>query len=412
MRSGKKVFRTEIIRVRKSDHISSLCHASKNLYNSALYLVRQALFKQKRRLRYPELDKLLKKDEDYRSLPAATAQHVLKQVDHNMLSFFRSAKEYSKHAEKFLGRPRLPHYLKKNGENILFFTNRQCHIRNCMLIFPHKVDLSIKTRFSSLEIREVRIVPKGTAYNIEIVYTKIIKPPVSESGSNRVLGIDLGVRNLVTIANSVSSEGIAVRAGAISSINEYFNKRLAFLRSIQDRQHLVGKGIGKLYDTRNGKIYDLMHKLSGAIVEYAISLRIDTIVIGNNPRWKNRVDLGSKNNRSFVQIPFQRMILMIRYKAEETGIRVIVIEEDHTSKCSFIDRESVEHHEKYQGKRISRGLFRSKDGTLIHADLNAAYNIIARAIPEAFADGIEGIGLYPRGLSIAEMIAPKNVTRA
>jgi putative transposase len=46
-------------------------------------------------------------------------------------------------------------------------------------------------------------------------------------------------------------------------------------------------------------------------------------------------------------------------------------------------------------------------GILIHSDLNAVYNIIKKAIPEAFANGIEGIGLYPRSLSIRQMITSK-----
>ena len=41
-----------------------------------------------------------------------------------------------------------------------------------------------------------------------------------------------------------------------------------------------------------------------------------------------------------------------------------------------------------------RGLFKSARGT-INADVNAAYNIIRKAIPEAFADGIESVGLHP-----------------
>jgi len=51
---------------------------------------------------------------------------------------------------------------------------------------------------------------------------------------------------------------------------------------------------------------------------------------------------------------------------------------------------------------MSRGIFQSSDGTLIHADLNAAYNVIKKVIPEAFADGKERIGLYPRSSSIPE----------
>ena len=90
----------------------------------------------------------------------------------------------------------------------------------------------------------------------------------------------------------------------------------------------------------------------------------------------------------------------IRYKAEEKGITTIDNDESHTSKCSFLDLESIEHHEEYIGRRIKRGLFRASDGRIINADLNAAYNIIKKAIPDAFAKGIEGLGMAPRRLSV------------
>ncbi|MDF2955095.1 MAG: Transposase [Candidatus Alkanophagales archaeon MCA70_species_2] len=83
----------------------------------------------------------------------------------------------------------------------------------------------------------------------------------------------------------------------------------------------------------------------------------------------------------------------IKYKAEERGVEVIVVEEDHTSKCSFLDGEPIEHRD-YIGGR-NRGLFKSARGVIINADVNGAYNIIRKAIPEAFADGIEGVGLHP-----------------
>ncbi|MCL4326076.1 MAG: hypothetical protein M1481_04560 [Candidatus Thermoplasmatota archaeon] len=57
------------------------------------------------------------------------------------------------------------------------------------------------------------------------------------------------------------------------------------------------------------------------------------------------------------------------------------------SKCSFLDNESVEHHDTYIGKRIGRGVFLSANGTRINAYLNASYNIIKKALPEAFATG-------------------------
>ena len=119
--------------------------------------------------------------------------------------------------------------------------------------------------------------------------------------------------------------------------------------------------------------------------------------------------MGKKNNQDFVQIPFNTLINQIYYKGQEYGINVIKQEESYTSKCSFLDNESIEKHETYLGKRIKRGVFKSSNGKLIHADLQASYNIIKKAIPEAFANGIEGIGLYPGSLSIKDMITSKEV---
>jgi putative transposase len=120
------------------------------------------------------------------------------------------------------------------------------------------------------------------------------------------------------------------------------------------------------------------------------------------PPFTQNADIGKRNNQNFVQLPFNKLIGQIKYKAEELGINAIIQNESHTSKCSILDKESIEHHDAYIGKRIKRGMFRSANGTLIHADLNAVYNIIRKAVPEAFADGIEGIGLYPISLSIPE----------
>jgi hypothetical protein len=34
-------------------------------------------------------------------------------------------------------------------------------------------------------------------------------------------------------------------------------------------------------------------------------------------------------------------------------------------------------------------------GILINVDVNGSYNIIRKAVPNAFANGIEGVGLHP-----------------
>ncbi len=157
--------------------------------------------------------------------------------------------------------------------------------------------------------------------------------------------------------------------------------------------------MSRLNNKRNSKIKDGMHKLSKFIIDYCVRNDIETISIGHNNNWKQKVDLGTKTNQNFVTIPFNTLTQMIEYKAEEQGIMVKTPMEDHTSKCSFLDNEPICHHEQYKGQRFTRGLFKSSKGLIINSDVNGAYNIICRSDPKAFADGVGGCGLHPISLN-------------
>ena len=385
------VIRTEQIWIKGDENIQNLCYISKNLYNEANYIVRHEFFKTKRWIRYNELYKLLKRSENYRKLPAQTAQQILKIVDRIWKSFFNAMNAWKEKPERFNEMPRPPKYKKKNGIFMLVFTNQQVKIKEGQLIFPKVVGLKLNTRIKE-GIREVRIIPKGVGYVVEVVYEKEVN--VMKKERNRVAGIDLGVRNLITIANNIGEEPIVVKGGVAKSINQFFNKERARLQRIYAKQGIKkSKRLKKLSVKRERKLRDFFHKVSKFVAEWCASHNIGRLVIGYNKEWKQEVNLGKRNNQNFVQIPFWTLIQQIKYKAEERGIEVIIVEEDHTSKCSFLDDEQIEHRD-YIGKR-EKGLFRSAMGIIINADVNAAYNIIRKAIPEAFADGIEGVGLHP-----------------
>lgn len=52
------------------------------------------------------------------------------------------------------------------------------------------------------------------------------------------------------------------------------------------------------------------------------------------------------------------------------------------------------------GRSVNRGLFRSKNGPLINADLNGAYNILRKVFLKAISvDGIGGICEHPCSLN-------------
>ncbi len=352
----------------------------------------------------------MKTSENYKSINAQTAQQILKILDRSWNSFFKAIKEYAKHPEKFLGRPKLPGYKAKDGEYLLVFTNQQVKIDNGYIIFPKNLGIeNVKTRLEDdTKISEARIIPKGTGYVLEIVYEKKAEP--LNLDKDRIVGIDFGLRNIVTMSNNIGEQPIVIKGGVLKSMNQYYNKRKAELQSIYDRQGIkTGTAERKLTEKRNRKIKDVMHKISRYIINWCIDHNVGTIFLGHNDNWKQEAELGKRNNQNFVSIPYYLLTHDIQYKGEEIGNTVKLQEESHTSKCSFLDNEPIEHHEKYMGKRIKRGIFRSAKGILINADVNGSLNIIRKAVSKAFpqgnADGIEGVGLHPKRANIKMILS-------
>lgn len=395
--------RTERIWTDANDDIDGLCHLTKNLYNEGNYIIRQEFFKNGLWTRYDDLNTMLKQSENYRSLNAQSAQQTLRLLDKDRKSFFKSIKDWKVNPEKYKERPRIPRYKKKDGKHILIFTNQQAKIKNNILRLPKKIRLEIKTRLNNVKLSEVRVIPKGVGYVVEIVYEKKQKKKYNLD-KKRIAGIDLGGKNLITMGNNIGVQPIVVKGGILQSINQYFNKEKARIQSVYDLQKIKqGNQMKKLFVIRERKIHDNFHKISKYIVKWCIANNIGTLVIGHNDDWKQNINIGKRNNQSFVSIPFHKLTHQVQYKSEEVGIDVIIKNEDHTSKCSFLDDESIEHHNNYMGKRISRGLFKSAKGIIINVDVQGSYNIIKKAIPKAFADGIEGVHLHPKKVSPIEI---------
>ncbi len=388
------VLLAERIQVKKSPALSSLCHRAKNLYNLANYNVRQELFIVGDVLTYYDLCFMLRGQPAYQALPAQTAQQVLRQVATAWHSFFAACRAYRQDQGKFHGAPRPPRYKPRNGESLAAFTSQQCHVRDGWLHFPKKAGLRpVRTRVALYH--QVRVVPKGGYYVIEVVHD--VAPVDLGLDRRRALGIDLGVTNLVTAANNVGLPPFAIKGGPAKSANQFYNKRLAMLRSAAKRANgsNTTRCIELLHRARANKLSHVFHNASRVVVNFCARHGIGTIAIGYNPGWKQGCCLGSVGNQKFVHLPFHQLVQQVQYKAALLGITVVLVPEGYTSRCSFLDGETVERHARYAGRRVRRGLFRSGAGTFLNADVNAAYNILRQAVPEAFADGIVGVGLHP-----------------
>jgi len=391
---------------KECDNLSFL---SKNLYNRANYIIRQNFIENDNGyLNFFDINRIMvdSKDENYISLPRKVSKGTLRILDKNWKSFFNSIKDYKKNPKKYFGRPKLPKYKdKKNGRNIVHYEKGAVSKRKLVkesIIFLSQTNIEIKTKIKYEELVAVRIIPKYEHYVIEVIYKKEIENYFLDS--DNVLGVDLGINNLATVATSTGQTFI-LNGKPIKSINQFYNKRRAKLQSKLKGNQFKTNRINKLTNKRNNKINDYLHKASKHIIDYCLAYNIGKIVIGNNKNWKQSINLGKRTNQNFTQIPFSKFIQMIQYKAEMVSIEVLITEESYTSKCSFLDNEEIKKHETYKGKRIKRGLFKSSNGILINADVNGAFNIIRKVVPlfncKNLKYGIEDVAVHPMRISFS-----------
>lgn len=236
---------------------------------------------------------------------------------------------------------------------------------------------------------------------VEIIYSiSIDDNTLPDNG--RHMSIDLGLDNLATIVTNTGLNPVIVNGKGLKSNNQYYNKKKAHYQSIAKRMNdkFYTNRLYRLTQKRNFKIEDSLHKISRFIVNSALSNNIHTIVIGNNKNWKQSISLGKRTNQSFVSIPHRKLIKKVMYKARNVGINVILTDESYTSGTSFLDEELPQKEFYDKKRRIHRGLFISNQSIRINADVNAAYQIMKKVFPNAFADRIEDVVLHPVRVNI------------
>lgn len=377
------------------DECDNLCFQSKNIYNQGLYNVRQHFFEKKKYLNYVNNYKITKEQDCYNYLPTKVFCQTLRKVDSNFKSFFSLLKNSTV-------KNKIPNYLpKETGRFITVYPKQALGFREFKKtgrIHLSKTDIYINTRVKDFnDLKEVRIVPGLSQYIIEVVYEKSCK---QLKESDLVASIDIGLNNLVSVVYNNGEQPIVINGRPIKSINQFYNKKLACYKS-KLKTSKTSKRIRRLTNKRNNKINDYLHKASHMLVNQLVSMGVSTLIIGKNTGMKQDINIGKRNNQNFVMAPIMKFADIINYKCQLEGIKVVFHEESYTSKCSFFDKESIRKHDVYMGKRIKRGLFKTATGRLVNADVNGAYNIMKKAIPNVIkTDGIEDFGVSPLVLTI------------
>ncbi|MGL4991933.1 MAG: RNA-guided endonuclease InsQ/TnpB family protein [Sarcina sp.] len=343
---------------------------------------------------YEFIEFLIKDEYDYRMMISQASQQCLKLLNKNWISFFQAIKSWTKNKDTYTGKPKLPKYLNKKGRNIVIFTNQNCKLKDGFVKFPKYFNkYELKTKVDNLQ--QIRILPRNRHFVIEVIY-KIDEVKLLED-NKKYLSLDIGINNLLTIFNNIGEKPIVINGKSLKSINQWYNKNISHYKEIAKRMNGLyhTKRINSITIKRNNKIDDYLHKSSRKVIEYAIKLGCNTIVIGNNKDWKRESSMSKKVNQSFVGIPHQKLIEMIQYKASNYGINVRLTEESYTSGTSFLDEEEPIKDNYSKNRRIYRGLFKSNKGIFINSDVNGAYQILKKVFPNAYANGTVGVGCHP-----------------
>ena len=373
--------------------------------------------KEKSFLGYNFLDCLFKtsKQKDYYSLPGQINQQVLRNVVQNWVSFFASLKDFKNNPEKYQGRPSIPGYRPKGSRKEATLSNQICKIKDGnYLSFPktkRKINIGKLANFNG-KFQQVRIIPKHTCFTVEVVFL-IETAKQLTAKMERCMSIDLGLDNVAALVFNTEHEPVLIKGGKIKSINQWYNKMRAYyyaaLRNGQKPKegNFHSKKLVKLDSARYRQIKDFFHKASFTIVKLAIENNIDTIVIGKNVGWKQKIELGKRTNQNFVQVPHSLLIELITYKANAEGISVLVTEESYTSQASFVDEDIIPTYKSgnnsthiFSGKRLKRGIYCTKNKTLLNADVNGAANILRKVVPKAFANGIAAVCSQPQVVNV------------
>ena len=393
--------------------IDGLAFKSKNLYNVANYVIRQSFVYGWGYINYNEMNRLMKSHQAYKALPAKVSQQILMILDKNWKSFFEAVKAYNIESARFTGRPKLPKYKDKiKGRNILVYTIQAISSKQLKkgIIKLSGTNILIKTKIKPEQICQVRLVPKCDSYVIEVIYDEP-ESTIDENQKELVASIDLGLNNLVALtSNQPGFVPLLINGRPLKSINQFYNKRKAHLQSQLKGSRKTSSRLGCLTRCRNQKVDHYLHHTSRFIINLLIERKIGTLVIGKNLQWKNEINLGKQTNQNFVTVPHARLIEMLEYKAVLVGIRVMVQEESYTSQSSFLNLDPIPVYgnsdaqkQVFSGQRIKRGLYKTSSGRLINADVNGSYNIMRKAIPNVFNNGIGSCVVQPRRVNPLEV---------
>lgn len=374
--------------------ISHMCYAAYKLWNVCNY--ERIHYRETGLARYPDWyyqKSAHKGDLWYKSLPAQTAQEILKQLDKGWKSYYALKKSGG------IENPHPPRF-KHEGMPVTYMQMGIVHMEGTdevRLSLPkrlkeHMVDryqihdnyLYLKNQvFQGMNvIKQIRVYPPEKSGKCRLIIIYEIPDKETKEDNGRYLSIDLGLHNLMTCYDSSGRSFIPGRQ--YLSICRKYDKEIARIQSQWGRQQ-AEKGVKypkpsrhvlKLYAKKRNSIKDYLHKLTRWVADYCLGQDIHTVVIGDIRGIRQEADLGRRTNQKLHGLPYEKLYGMLEYKLAMEGVRLIRQKESYTSQCPP-DSERITREYARKANRWHRGLYVSGK-RIWNADAVGAFNILRK----------------------------------
>ena len=377
-----KQYRTYTIRLLPSkeqeQQLQNLSLARNALYNALIDIEIQTYNETKKIKTEFDLDKditvLRKESPSIAQLNSKASQRVAKEIYSSYKSFFNLVKKDKTarppHKVEDINRF---HTIAYNQTGWKFLSDTKVKLNGITLEYKGMPSVD----YTALSVKEVKLKFANGKYLLDLSTENTVAEPSKIEADNKVLAIDLGIKNLV---NGIDNDGRWITLpNKAKKINEYFRKQISSVQSRMDkctkgskRYNRLRKVKKRLYRRRDAQTKQALHIQSKKLA----NMNYKTIVVGDLTvkklmgKGSNKV---AKTSRSFAETSIATFMEFLTYKCQARNTEVETIGEQWTTQQNCLTgklfKEKVE---------LSDRTVRLNNSIEIDRDLNAAINILKR----------------------------------
>lgn len=313
---------------------------------------------------------------EYKTLNSKACQRICKEVYSSYRSFFRLVKK-----DKTAKPPRKVenveqfHTIAFNQSGWKFIDNKTVRLNGITLQYKGMGGVD----FTTLNVKEVRLKKKNGKYMLDVTHELEVEEPKEIKSKNKVLAIDLGLKELATGVDNLGK--VVVLKNKAAKIGKYFAREIGKVKSKLSKKQKNSRSWSKLnktkkrlYRRRNAQVRDTLHIQSRRLAD----MNYKTIVVGDLSVKKLMSKEGDNKEKKNVRKSFQetaigRFMEYLTYKCLARHNEVITLSERWTTQTNCLTGKLFKEKVGLSDRKVWLN-----ETICINRDLNAAINIMRR----------------------------------